>query len=252
MRLYKDFQEAEGEIARDLKEMGTEVQNDHMQDKQGSFPTMELTNYGYTVLEPDEESLKLPDIHWLRAEWSERQNGINGVAANPGHSYLVPRDSIYWPDFMEYNGKPIPQGSSFEKMRKKYPKAAIDPLRFAYSYPERFAMADQVWQVIRQLRVNPNSRQCFISIWDPTTDPERLGVRRVPCTLGYHVMLRDGKLNITYMMRSCDFVTHWRNDVYLSMKLLRFISSKVGIPVGTFAQFINSFHVYKSDVKDVY
>jgi thymidylate synthase len=65
-------------------------------------------------------------------------------------------------------------------------------------------------------------------------------------------MLRRDQLHITYTMRSCDFVTHWQNDVWLAMKLQCLVARMTGNKPGQFCQFINSFHVYKNDVKDVF
>ena len=245
--------EAKGEIARDLKEMGIKVDNTMMQDKVGSFPTMELINYGYTVTQPDQSHLN-PVQPWSDAEWRDRVQAIMGRPSPLGTSWMKRADEhMDWGQFVEFDGKPMPSGVSLEDMRGSCnPLVRDDPMRLAYSYGERFALNDQVMRVIRELRRNPQSRQLYVAMWDPQQDSERLGKRRVPCSIGWQFMMRNGKLHITYTMRSCDFVTHWQNDVWLSLQLLDFVCLKTGHNSGQFSQFINSFHVYESDVADVF
>ena len=57
---------------------------------------------------------------------------------------------------------------------------------------------------------------------------------------------------MTYTMRSCDFVSHWTNDVWLAMHLLEFVAQSANLEEGTFCHFINSFHVYEKDVEGIF
>lgn len=231
MRIYKDFPEAFGEIRRDLKEMGVNVNNVRMQDKHGSFPTLELRNYGYTVLEPRLTDLN-PVQPWADAEWKERLSGIQGRPVNPGEAYKLRTDyeHIKWEDYIDPKTK-----------------------RFSYSYGERFCTSSQVLRLIRELQKNPLSRQLYISLWDTIIDPQLMSRGlRVPCSIGWQLLVRDDKLHMTYKMRSCDFVTHFQNDIYLSMKLWEFIGMGAKIPLGDFSQIFDSLHVYEKDVKDVF
>lgn len=252
MRIFKNFVEARGEIARDLKEMGVKVRGKSMQDKEGDFPTLELDNYGYTVTHPSRLDL-LPTMPWCEVEWQDRLNAIMGNVSPLGTSWLERSDRhMDWSRFIEYNGRPLPMYTTLDKIRELEPEAAGDPIRLAYSYGERLALNDQVLKVVRELRRNGPSRQLFVSMWDPNHDPDRIGNRRVPCSLGWHFMKRDGKVNMTYIMRSCDFVTHWQNDVWLALKLLDLICHMTKNERGRFSQVIFSFHVYEKDVADVF
>ena len=53
-------------------------------------------------------------------------------------------------------------------------------------------------------------------------------------------------------MRSCDFVTHFTNDVYLAIKFLEWVAEKANYPVGNFTHTIFSLHIYKKDTKGVF
>jgi hypothetical protein len=252
VRIYKDFREAMSEIKRDLAEMGVGVQNRMMQDKVGDFPTLEVQNYGYTVLNPDPDELNI-NAAWCTAEWSERRSGCLGNAANPGEAYHLRKDEhINWEDFLEVGGVPVPHKSTVDQLIKDKPHLAGLPAMFAYSYAERFARNHQVQRVIAELRRNPMSRQLYVAMWDPNEDAHRLGANRVPCSIGWHFLYREGRLDITYTMRSCDFITHFQHDVWMSMQLLIFVANYADIPIGRFHHFINSLHIYKSDVEGVF
>ena len=122
-----------------------------------------------------------------------------------------------------------------------------------YTYNELIWNNDQFTKIVDRLREDPDSRQLWISLWDPTRDPDLLGgVSRVPCSLGYGLQVRNGKLNLHYVMRSCDFSTHFANDVYLAIRMLEYISKLTGYPVGNFTHTVFSLHVYRKDLKNVF
>lgn len=55
-----------------------------------------------------------------------------------------------------------------------------------------------------------------------------------------------------YTMRSCDWATHFQNDVYLAMKLQHHVAHSADIEPGHFCQDLGSLHVYQKDVADVF
>ena len=237
MRIFKDFSEAFSEIKRDLAEMGIDVHTKTMQNKNiehdDGYSTKELQFYSYRIIDPLEidklQQLydRLPNKEWAKYEWLERRAGIEGNPVNPGEAYKL-RDSV-WNEFLNSEGK------------------------FDYSYSERFAMNDQVNKVIAALRRDNLSRQAYITVWKPE-DSSYLGtaISRVPCSLSYLFQYRQGRLNMEYSMRSCDFNTHFPNDVYEALSLMRYVSEKTGLEPGDFIHHIASFHIYKKDIKDVF
>lgn len=222
-----DATEAIEEIKRDLAEMGITVKPATMQDKyvlgNPDYETLELQNYCYTIL--DAKANEVPGVSqpWADAEFKER---VMEGFSNPGEAYKL-REEV-WDEFL-HDGK------------------------FAYTYNERLNHNDQLTKIVNRLREDPDSRQLWISLWDPSIDPNHLGgVSRVPCSLGYGLQVREGKLNLHYVMRSCDFATHFRNDVYLAMKLLEYVADLTGFEVGSFTHTIFSLHVYQKDVEGVF
>lgn len=235
MRIFRNFNEAFSEIKRDLAEMGIDIHTKTMQNKNiendDNYSTKELQFYSYRILDPfkDMDSLleKLPNEQWAHLEWIERRMGIEGTPINPGEAYKSRGD--VWDEFLNQEGK------------------------FDYTYSERFAYNSQVLQVIEALKRDNLSRQAYISVWDPK-DTSYLGtaISRVPCSLGYLFQYRQGKLNMEYTMRSCDFGTHFKNDVFEALMLLQYVSQMTSLTAGDFIHSIASFHIYKKDIKDVF
>jgi len=227
MRIFHNFVEAFAEIQRDLGEMGIPVHTQTMQDKDISddegYNTIEIQNYIYTVTNPALVNVN-PVQPWADAEWLERKTGIEGGPVNPGHAYKLRSD--VWDEFL-HNGA------------------------FAYTYSERFALSMCAENIIQRLISDPLSRQLYIPMFN-YHDTKRLGVHRVPCSLGWHFMNRNGYLNMTYFMRSCDFSTHFQNDVYLALKLQDYVAERAEMVVGNFSQFMASLHVYQKDVAKVF
>lgn len=242
MRIYLNANEMIEEVKRDLAEMGISVHPATMQDRyvgdDPNYETMELQNYSYCLL--DAKSQDIPGVSqpWADAEFEERIH-------DPWHRSTLPGETPIDPQF-------INPGEAW-KMRAEVWTDYLHDGRMAYTYNELLWNNDQVTKVINRLKRDPDSRQLWISLWDPKRDPDLLGgISRVPCSLGYALQVRDGKLNLHYVMRSCDFVTHFRNDVYLAIKFLEWVAEKTGYEVGSFTHTIFSLHVYKKDVEGVF
>jgi hypothetical protein len=113
--------------------------------------------------------------------------------------------------------------------------------------------------LVTLLANEPTTRQAYLPIWFP----EDLGAcrlkKRVPCSLGYQLIMRDNKLHIVYYLRSCDFVRHFRDDVYLTIRLALWVLEQCrlaapgkewsDVKLGTLRMHVTSLHVFVSDIK---
>lgn len=206
MRSYRftDFNEASATLEFDLNN-APRIAN-----------TRELTNVVYTVIRPNLDHLK-PHQPWADQEFKDRLSGYaGGEALNPGRAWRFLTD--IWVPMMEDSGK------------------------FSYTYSER--MADQLLSAEKELKRNTNSRESFIGLWDIRNDWSRLSKRRVPCTIGYQFLIRNGLLEITYLQRSCNFFKHYQNDAYLAVKLQQWMAEQVGVEAGPFHHWLGSFHIF--------
>ena len=97
---------------------------------------------------------------------------------------------------------------------------------FSHSYPERLWQDREIMGIrfhianlstaVDLLKKEPYTRQCYIPIWFPEDGTAAVQGERVPCTFGWHFMLRSGQLHCAYHMRSCDVVRHLHNDLYFA------------------------------------
>jgi thymidylate synthase len=232
--MFADFPEAQNEIKRDIAELGMDVHTETMQDKDiaddPDFATKELTNYMYTVLKPDYTEIEGTHDEWVQTEWEDRLRG----ELNPGRAWRRRKD--VWEQFLEPD-----RGSSSRKL----------PRLFSYTYSQRMG-GQHIEHLVEELIRHPNSRQLYLPVWKADPDERRRGERRVPCSLGYWFVKRGGAIHETYMMRSCDFFTHYPNDAALATILLHYLAKRSKSKVGTFTHFVGSFHVYAKNVKDVF
>ena len=173
------------------------------------------------------------------------------------------------------SGKPINPGTTWREW--PYAHSAdkfrrIDE-RFSHTYAERYwpKQAGELYppgyplqgvrysygdlrDVVTLLAREPLTRQAYLPVWFP----EDTGVvhgERVPCTLGYHFLMRNNYLHLFYPIRSCDFVRHFRDDLYLTLRLLFWVldelrkidSSWKTVRPGMFSMWIGSLHCFVND-----
>ena len=84
--------------------------------------------------------------------------------------------------------------------------------------------------------------------------------KRIPCTLGYHFIIRDGKLDISYFMRSTDLVRHFQDDVYMAVRLAQWVVKQLNLAhqnvantairyeVGNLIFHTANLHIFEQDV----
>jgi len=246
MRIYSNPLEAVKETERDLWEMGIEVHPQTMQDKDVGdnfdYVTKEIRGYSFKITDWVLEGgmLKLVMAHFfgdkeadnvLTYAMMEFRERIAGKAINPGRSYLL-RHSL-WKEYL-HDGK------------------------FAYTYSER--IAPQLETIFHELSIHPESRQGVINIHSNIC-PERPGLvtksndlanlgggGRVPCSMYYQVMVREGKVDLVYTMRSCDFLIHFPVDISIALMLQDWFADLLGLGMGTFTYFTGSLHAYHKDM----
>lgn len=122
---------------------------------------------------------------------------------------------------------------------------------------------DQLFLIASELRKDPTSRRCVLSMWDGAKDlPKATGHRvsnhdtlipgfavgrDVPCNTQAYFDVRGGKLNMTVTNRSNDALwgAFGANAVHFSI-MQEVLAAMVGVQVGVYHQFTNNLHVYTS------
>jgi len=137
--------------------------------------------------------------------------------------------------------------------------------RFSHTYPERFWPPrgfgirypyGNLDSVVNLLARDPYTRQATFPIFFPEdTGASHKG--RIPCTLLYHFLMRRGRLNLFYDIRSCDCLRHFQDDVYLACRLLLWVLERLHdkgsefwarVTPGQLVMNVYSFHIFKVDI----
>lgn len=221
-RIFMNCEEAINEIERDIMEMGIKVHPHTMQNKNvkddESYSTLEVQNYTFTILQMADKDKIVENVAWCKAEFKER---VSSKSINPGEAWKL-RESV-WSEFL-VDGK------------------------FDYTYNQRINGKNQLELVINELRENPDTRQAIIQIHWPG-DASSMRHNRIPCSMYYQFMIRRGRLDIIYNMRSSDFDTHFKNDIWLADQLRRYIALNIQQDIGLFHMNVGSLHRYKNYTK---
>lgn len=189
-----------------------------------------------------------PNLPWAEDHFLER---VSGEPLNP------PPSEAWWPYAVQSNSA-HKEGELFshtypERMWPKdagWPKGPFQYWTKDLNRGVRYALGD-LSDVVAQLTKNPLTRQAYLPIWFPEDTGARSN-QRVPCTLGYHFLIRNGRCEIVYYIRSCDLLRHFTDDVYMACRLLQWVVRKlqgngIDVKVDSLIMYISSLHVFRGD-----
>ena len=219
---------------------GVEVFSGRWQSIDVDQSMMELLNHTIKFIIPESmdeviEEVK-PNIPWAQDHLEER---VGGEPLNP------PPSNEWWPFAQRGNS----QFKAEDKFSHTYPERLwtpkLDGIRYKYGN-----MSD----VVEMLRKEPYTRQAFLPMWFPE-DTGAVHGERVPCTIGYHFIRRDDVMHLTYYIRSCDYLRHLRDDIYLACGKLFWILEQLkaepewaNVKPGYFNMHIVSLHCFKNEL----
>jgi hypothetical protein len=254
----KSFEQQENELRRTLMQMPI-VNRGEWQAKVGvpegmRTPEMTHVQLKFKLPELPHELIEMvdPNLPWAEDHFQER---VSGEPLNPPPSHTE------WPYGQSKNEGHMVEG----KFSHTYPerfwpvwaeaetfvtgtKIANSGIRFEYG-----DLNDLVELLIR----NPYTRQAYLPVWFPEDLRAARERQRVPCTLGYHFLATERKLDITYNIRSCDFMRHFRDDVYMAGRLCQWVVSKMNYYLeggdeawepGILVMNIGSLHCFEGDL----
>lgn len=104
---------------------------------------------------------------------------------------------------------------------------------------------DQIEKAIELLRGDQYSRRAVLNINIPRRDV--IETKDEMCTIALQFLIRDGKLNMTGIMRSNDLWTGTPYDIFYFTTLQRYVAYKLNIDMGTYTHFATSLHCYLRD-----
>lgn len=233
-RLY-DF----GQICKTEKWQGVNIID------KPEYTFLELLNVYFQAPIGEEKYLKAmikPDLPWADEHFEERVSGI---------SYNPPPSHKNWP-YAKSENKEFMEGEIFSHT---YPERFWPKRAGANDLEDRFGIRyhyGDLEDVIKLLCNEPYTRQAFLPIWFPE-DTGAIKGQRVPCTIGYHFIMRNEYLHIIYYIRSCDYLRHFRNDIYMACRLLYYVLEQMNgalgldIKAGLLSMQIVNLHIFAQE-----
>lgn len=219
----------------------------------GANTTYEVLNASFSMQMPEtpEAAARVvgPNLPWAEDHFQER---VSGDPLNP------PPSNAWWPFAVA--------GNDMHKAEEK----------FSHTYPERYwpKLANggeghecepprahmgiryyygDLADVVALLSRSPYTRQAYLPVWHPE-DTGSVDGQRVPCTLGYQFLIRgtEGRrvLHIFYSMRSCDFIRHLPDDIYMTIRLAQWMRDQLGfsdLHMGKLYFQAGSLHIFEPD-----
>jgi hypothetical protein len=181
-----------------------------------------------------------PNLPWAEDHFQER---VSGRADNPGEQWknwpwYPKQNKMYDQEFRSGDGRFT--HTYMERLWSRKPG-----IRYRYG-----DLADVHALLLNQ----PLTRQAFVPIWFPE-DTGAVHGGRVPCTIGYHFMQREGRLHLWYTIRSCDVIRYMRDDVYMAIRLAQWMLDKLAyqsdfwlnVTLGDFHFHAFSLHAFEGD-----
>lgn len=192
-----------------------------------------------------------PNLPWADDHFNER---VCGEPLNPGDTWTTWPYSLSADNFRDANGQ-----FNHNYMERYWPKFAgqtpsgklDEPYPLQANRGIRHTYAD-LNDLVTHLAEDPMSRQAYFPIWFPEDGTHS---DRKPCSLGHHFIMRRGELHSTYYIRSCDYVRHFRDDIYLTVRLTLWLLDRLRernpqwneVVPGLFNMHITSLHMFRND-----
>lgn len=145
-----------------------------------------------------------------------------------------------------------PYVTEIKKYAKIWDKMHGGDDRVNSNYGYQWIRNGQLAKCIDQLKDNPNSRQAWISIYDGKEKDDYK--YDTPCTMCVGFDIKNGKLDMTVIMRSNDLIYGFANDQYCFSRLQQMVADHLQLPVGTYTHFAHDLHIYERhyNMKDNY
>jgi len=236
-----------------LRNHGYVVKTERWQGIESPDDMWEVMNHSFQMFIPEtlEELISevKPNLPWADNHFDER---VGGIPLNP------PPSNEWWPfnqnknsEFKKeeqfshtYPERIWPKKAPFDLETGKLPRRKLQGIRYEYG---------DFNDVLDLLEREPFTRQAFLPIWFPE-DTGSHHQERVPCTIGYHFMRRGDFLHVSYFIRSCDIMRHFRDDIYLACRKLLWVIEEMkkrdksweNVVPGYYAMHIVSLHCFNS------
>ena len=107
---------------------------------------------------------------------------------------------------------------------------------------------DQIAQVVREIRSNPDSRRLIVSAWNVSDIPK---MALPPCHLLFQFYVAEGRLSCQLYQRSCDIFLGVPFNIASYSLLTHMVAQQCGLGVGDFVWTGGDCHIYSNHFDQV-
>ena len=192
-----------------------------------------------------------PGVEWANWPWGQSADKFREKGGIFNHNYM----ERYWP---RYAGRVDMPTKTAEDWQDYMQVSSDNGRRIEQRHGIRGRYGD-LSDVITKLVREPTTRQAILPIYFPEDTAVIEG--RQPCSMYYHFLIDQNKrMDVVYPMRSCDFVRHWADDVYMTVRLLLWVidNAKKGnayfadVRPGRFVMHIANSHMFRNDHLNIF
>lgn len=257
--LTKEFKSTAHEVKTE-KWQGISTQNKpEMAMRELLFRTISVPMRGLEDIEYWKKDIQ-PNLPFADIHWNER---VSGIPSNPGEAWKTwpwgnaadahrtekgkfthTYQERFWPKYAGQSeiGSMTPKEGERAGSWGNLPHSGI---RYYYG---------DLDDVIGLLHREPLTRQAYLPIFFPE-DTGAVHGGRIPCSLGYLLINRHDYLHVEYTIRSCDFVRHFNDDCYFTIRLVLYALDKLrqldvrwkDVRPGILKMNIGSLHMFIND-----
>jgi thymidylate synthase len=132
-----------------------------------------------------------------------------------------------------------------------------DEIAKAYGYQiakPTMGHPSQIHYILHEIKNNPTSRRIQMNMFNAENQLTKATESLVECAYATHFSVKDGKLHMTLIQRSGDFLTAagaggWNVVQYAVLQ--HAIAKECGLNVGTFTHFVQDLHMYNKHQEQV-
>ena len=185
--------------------------------------TKALFNVGFYITDPKDRKIVNKEREWkedyAEAEWQWYLSGERSIRA---------------------------LGNIYGKIPEIWKRMADDNGNVNSNYGWQWQRNKQIDHVVGLLKVDPNTRQAAISIYDCKEYDSY--TYDTPCTYAVQFTIVHNRLDMCVTMRSNDLWYGFCNDQYQFSKLQEMVSKELDIETGVYYHLAHNMHLYNDKI----
>ena len=174
------------------------------------------------------------------------ENPTNKVITNKERNWNEAYAAAEWAWYLSGDPRIKTLGELYGKIPAIWKRMADKNGEVNSNYGYQWKRNDQLENVIKMLKTNPETRQAAISIYDGKTIHQY--AHDTPCTYAVQFTIVQGKLYMSVYMRSNDLWYGFCNDQYQFASLQEMVAERLNLPVGTYYHHAHNLHLYNDKI----